>query len=85
MSREATSFEGVVSSFGLEGGVIWATINMAVPKTDIPDSPIPLNAPVGFSNSCSTVREPYFHCYIPASDLPGISVGDKVQVALYLK
>lgn len=71
MSREATSFEGMVTGLELSSGEVWATITTWWDAGALPDEPAP--------------RIPYFNCSLRASQLPGVQIGDKVQVAIYLK
>lgn len=76
MSKEATSFEAKVTGLTLgDDGVIWAQVSYYEPSSATATS----NEP--------TACVPLTHCsiYLRAADLPGIKIGDKVQVALYLK
>lgn len=84
MSKEATSFEGYVRCLEIEGEEIWALIQMVQPNIKLNNEP--LSGEVGDLAHCvPTQRQSHFSCYLLASELPGIKIGDKVQVALYLK
>lgn len=85
MSREATSFEGYVRCLEIEGEEIWASVQMIQPKVEINNDALPSGVVSGLNQCAQAEREPYFSCYLKASELPGIKIGDKVQIALYLK
>lgn len=78
MSREATSFEATVTgeNLNLEDGSKWIQISYSepVPAGKSEPSTVPTSAPGA-----------YLSVFIRKSELPGVEVGDKVQVALYLK
>lgn len=84
MSKEATSFEGYVRCLEIEGEEIWALIQMVQPNIKLNNEP--LSGEV-LAHCVPTQRQSHFSfsCYLLASELPGIKIGDKVQVALYLK
>lgn len=78
MSREATSVEAKVTGLNLDdGGVAWATIGYWEPVESKP----------GVGGEPATAPQPreYYSISIRAASLPGVQLGDKVQVALYLK
>ena len=84
MSREATNFEGYVYRLEIEDREVWASVQMIQPEVKLNDAPS-VNGVSGLNQCVPTQREAYFSCYLRASELPGIKIGDKVQIALYLK
>lgn len=77
MTREATSVEATVNGLNLDSnGVAWAQIQYYEPP------PAAVGEPGG---AVATVNSDYYSINIRADRLPGVKLGDKVQVALYLK
>jgi hypothetical protein len=77
MSREATSVEATVTGLNLASdGTAWAQISFYEAEQN------PGNA--GSAPQVAGPSESY-SIFIRAASLPGIQLGDKVQIALYLK
>jgi hypothetical protein len=77
MSKEATSVEAKVTGLTLDhNGVAWAQISYYEPIE---------NTEGGQGAPAVAPPTDYYSINIRASQLPGIQLGDKVQVALYLK
>ena len=79
MSREATSFDAIVGNISIDitnNNKRWVTVQ--IPSAMQAQMVMPA---VGQASP----REPSAYLNFPADHLPGVQVGDHVQIAIYLK